>query len=176
MIYVIRHGQTDWNKEGRIQGQVNVPLNDEGVRQAWEAHDAIAGVKFDAVFCSPLERTRQTCKIAYGGDDVIYDDRLMERDFGENDGVKRAEVDFAAFWTPGSAEHSACGESIDEMTARVVSFLDEINSKYKGKDILIVTHGGVIMIMKAYFCGMPKDNNFLEYLVTNGAVTKFDFK
>ena len=44
MIYVIRHGQTDWNKEGRIQGQVNVPLNDEGVRLACEAHDAIDGV------------------------------------------------------------------------------------------------------------------------------------
>lgn len=176
MIYVIRHGQTDWNKEGKIQGQVNIPLNDEGKRQAMEAREEIAGIKFDAVFCSPLERTRQTCQIAYGGDNVIYDDRIMERDFGSNDGKKRAEVDFDAFWTAGSPENAACGETMEHMASRVVSFLDEINAKYKGKDILIVTHGGVIMIMKAYFCGIPENNNFLNYLVTNGAVTKFDYK
>lgn len=176
MIYVIRHGQTNWNKEGRIQGQVDIPLNDEGIRQAKEAGREIIGKKFDAVFCSPLERTKQTCFYAYGDENVVYDDRLMERDFGTQEGVKRQEVDFVAFWTEGSEENKQCGETIDQMTKRVINFLDEINEKYKGKDILVITHGGVIMIMYAYFYGMPKDNNFLNYLVTNGAVTKFDYK
>ena len=176
MIYVIRHGQTDWNKEGRIQGQVNVPLNEEGIKQAKQAGQEIAGKKFDAVYCSPLLRTKQTCQYAYGSEGVIYDDRLMERDFGSQEGIKRAEVDFVSFWTEGSEENSQCGETIGQMTERVVNFLDEITAKYKGKDVLLVTHGGVIMIMNAYFYGMPKDNNFLNYLVTNGAVSKFDYK
>lgn len=175
MIYVIRHGQTDWNKEGRIQGRVNVPLNEEGVKQAQAAGEQIRGMKFDAVFCSPLLRTRQTCEIAYGKKDVIYDDRLIERDFGSNDGLKRAEVDFVAFWTEGSPENKACGESMQEMTDRVVGFLEFLKENYRDKDVLLVTHGGVIMIMNAYFYGIPEDKNFLKYLVTNGQVSKFSF-
>lgn len=173
---MIRHGQTPWNKEGRIQGQVNVPLNDEGKAQALVARKEIEGIKFDAVFCSPLERTRQTCELAHGLDGVVFDDRILERDFGDNDGIKRLEVDFDAFWTEGTPENAACGESLSDMTARVVNFLDELHAKYKGKNVLVVTHGGVIMIMCAYFYGTPKDGNFLNYLVTNGAVTKFQFK
>lgn len=176
MLYVIRHGQTDWNKEGRIQGQVNVPLNEVGEAQARAAHEEIKDKKFDAVFCSPLLRTKQTCQIAYGGDGVIFDDRLMERDFGANEGVKRAEVDFEAFWTEGSKENTECGETIAQMTDRVVDFLDMLCRDYKDKDVLAVTHGGVIMIINAYFHGLPKDNNFLNYLVSNGAVSQFKFK
>jgi len=176
MIYVIRHGQTDWNKEFRIQGRVDIPLNEVGIAQAKEAGKEIAGKKFDAVFCSPLTRTKQTCLHAYGEDEkIVYDARIQERDFGKQEGLKRNEVNFEAYWTEGSQENADCGETITQMTNRVVEFLDELKKKYKDKEVLLVTHGGVIMIMNAYFYGPPKDNNYLNYLVTNGAVTKFEF-
>ena len=84
-------------------------------------------------------------------------------------------VGFEAYWTEGSQENADCGETITEMTNRVVGFLDELKAKYKDKDVLLVTHGGVIMIMQAYFYGPPKDNNYLNYLVTNASVTTFQF-
>ena len=177
MIYVIRHGQTDWNKQFKIQGRIDIPLNEVGIQQAKEAGKAIEGKKFDAVFCSPLTRTKQTCFYAYGQDDkIIYDARIQERDFGKQEGLRRDEVDFVAYWTEGTQENADCGETITQMTQRVVSFLDELKANYRDKDVLLVSHGGVIMIMQAYFYGPPKDGNYLNYLVTNASVTTFEFK
>ena len=64
---------------------------------------------------------------------------------------------------------------MQEMTDRVVGFLEFLKENYRDKEVLLVTHGGVIMIMNAYFYGIPEDKNFLKYLVTNGQVSKFSF-
>ena len=85
VIYIIRHGQTDWNKEKVMQGQTDIPLNETGKEQAREQGEKLKNIVFDYIFCSPLTRTKQTlknlnvkCKTK-----IIYDDRLKERNYGE---------------------------------------------------------------------------------------------
>ena len=177
MIYVIRHGQTDWNKQFKIQGRIDIPLNDFGIEQAKEAGEQIKGKKFDAVFCSPLIRTRQTCFYAYGQDEnIIYDERIQERDFGKQEGLRRDEVNFEAYWTEGSQENADCGETITQMTNRVVGFLDELKSKYKDKDVLIVAHNGVGRAIYCYFNGIPEGGNLLSFEMPNARVIAYKFE
>ena len=77
MIYIVRHGETDWNKEHRIQGHVDIPLNDQGKLDAKKAKDKLKKVKFDVVFSSPLSRAYETAKIITDNE-IIIDKRLME--------------------------------------------------------------------------------------------------
>lgn len=75
MIYAVRHGQTDWNKEGRLQGRKGLELNEEGVRQAEALREQLGAVAFDCVYSSPQARALQTAAIATGAN-VVVDDRL----------------------------------------------------------------------------------------------------
>ena len=90
MLYIIRHGKTDWNVEHRLQGQTDTDLNEEGRRMAREAATEYANIHFDVCYCSPLLRARETAKILLDGRDIpiIYDDRLKEMGFGEFEGLK----------------------------------------------------------------------------------------
>lgn len=82
MIYVVRHGQTDLNKEGRLQGRAGLPLNEQGIEQAKCLRDNLKDIKFDYIFSSPQERAIQTAEIATGIK-VIIDERLDVFDLGE---------------------------------------------------------------------------------------------
>ena len=88
MLYIIRHGRTDWNDRHKLQGRTDMPLNEEGRRMAEEAREAYRDVHFDVCFCSPLIRAKETAEILLRGRDVPiqYDDRLMEMSFGSYEG------------------------------------------------------------------------------------------
>ena len=86
-VYIVRHGQTDWNVQHKAQGRSDIPLNETGRRQAEELRDKIKDIKFDAVYASPLKRARETAEIATDGEyKIVFDDRLMERSFGDFEG------------------------------------------------------------------------------------------
>lgn len=86
-LYLARHGLTDWNKEMRAQGRKDLSLNAEGRAQAEELRDKIKGIEFTAVYASPLKRAAETVEIAVGDrSEIIYDDRLLERSFGDFEG------------------------------------------------------------------------------------------
>lgn len=111
MIYFVRHGSTDWNdhkdingkKDPKCQGRVNLPLNELGVRQAQQTAVELESKKFDRVICSSLLRAKQTCDIIYSGKTKVeIDDRIIERDFGEFEGLCRGEFDFNGFWNSNS--------------------------------------------------------------------------
>ena len=91
MIYFVRHGQTDWNKELKIQGQQDVELNEEGMAEAKKLSEKLSGVRFDVAFSSPLKRALKTAEAVYDGK-IISDGRLAERGFGSLEG-KRLEGD-----------------------------------------------------------------------------------
>lgn len=148
-IYLARHGQTDWNKEMRAQGRRDIPLNEAGKSQAKELHDKLEGLEFDGVYASPLSRTAETAKIAIGDRYTIkYDDRLIERSFGDYegkvvvawldlvDGVDISDVSLTKI--PGGVE------TAKSMFQRAESFINDLKQKYDNDSkILIIGHGGM---------------------------------
>ena len=90
MLYVIRHGKTDWNQKYKLQGRTDIPLNEEGIEMARQACERYKDVHFDVCYCSPLTRARQTAELLLEGRDVpvIYDDRLLEMGFGIYEGTE----------------------------------------------------------------------------------------
>lgn len=149
MLYFVRHGATDWNdnvnasgkKDPKCQGRVDLPLNENGIKQAELTAQSLKGKHFDRVICSPLKRTRQTCDIIYDGTTPVeIDERIIERDFGEFEGLTRTEFDFLGFWNINSNQNFKKAESIKQVEERVFSLLHELEKK-PNQDVLIVSHG-----------------------------------
>lgn len=140
IIYVIRHGQTDWNLQGRIQGQTDIPLNDKGRAQGRELKNQFAGINFAQCFSSDLQRTSETARIIVGDRqiEIIRDKRLRERNFYDLEGK------------PSAAYTNICPQDLDKiesdqaLSQRIFQFLNEALTHKLNKSILIVTHGGVI--------------------------------
>ena len=86
-IYIARHGQTDWNSQHKAQGRTDIPLNETGIKQAEALRDNIKNIKFTAVYASPLKRAAKTAEVATDNKyNIIFDDRLVERSFGDYEG------------------------------------------------------------------------------------------
>ncbi len=92
MLYIIRHGKTDWNALHKLQGRTDIPLNDEGRKMAEEAGKLYRDVHFDVCFCSPLIRARETAEILLRGRNVpiLTDNRLAEMGFGSYEGIENS--------------------------------------------------------------------------------------
>lgn len=99
MLYVVRHGQTDWNKRKVMQGQTDIPLNEEGIKQAKLLREKLKDITFDAIFCSPLIRAKQTCEIIAGVCNATYDKRIIERNYGEFENREKKSFDYNEFWS-----------------------------------------------------------------------------
>jgi len=152
MIYLMRHGQTDWNLMKRLQGQTDVPLNETGITMAEEARIQYQDVEIDVCYCSPLTRAEQTAEIFLRGREIqrIEDARLKEMAFGIYEGATGYREDpecgaYPLFHTPESYTGVEGGETIEELNRRTGEFLREIAipEHEKGKTVLIVAHGGV---------------------------------
>jgi probable phosphoglycerate mutase len=143
----------------RIQGQHDTHLTQKGLQQAKTLHDKLQGVDFDAVFCSPLSRAKDTCKIILGNRAVetVYDPCLMERDFGEL--VGRVD-NFMRFWQTQIPCHAKGVESIADMEKRIFPFMEKIVKDYKDKNVLIVAHQGTLFIIENFFGNAPKDGDY----------------
>ena len=183
MIYFVRHGSTDWNdnknSEGvkcpKCQGRVDLPLNEAGINQAQQTKSLLKNVKFGRIICSPLLRARQTCDIiTNGATNVEIDNRLIERDFGEFEGLTRNEFDFNGFWNENSKQNFKRAETIQQVKARVFEFLDELK-KNSNDNVLLVSHGGVGCVLMSYFKGKPQDGNYLTFEIPNGSPLILDF-
>ena len=183
MIYFVRHGSTDWNenvnaqgvKEPKCQGRADLDINEKGMLQAEQTAQLLKNVKFDRVICSPLKRARHTLQIIYHGDIPIeIDERVIERDFGEYEGLTRAEFDFDGFWNINSNQKFERAESIKDVETRVFSLLNELKEN-PNKNILIVSHGGVGCVLMSYFKGVPEDGNYLSFEIPNGKPLILDF-
>lgn len=154
-LYFVRHGQTDWNVEHRTQGWTDIPLNEIGVKQAEALRDKLdklsqSGIEFDTVYSSPLQRVRRTAEIATAGNyEIIFDDRLKERNCGEFEGKPRGSIlnNCNIDFLDPEVNSSAFGvEPINDMTTRVRAFLDELKTKHSDNaNILIFTSNGVML-------------------------------
>ncbi len=149
MVVFVRHGKTDWNDKGLLQGRDNIPLNNQGIAQAksagYELAKALEGndFSFDKIITSPLSRARVTADIissALGGVKVIEDERLTERDFGELSGKK---YDFSSRVVLEDVENTTV-EAVDSIIKRVNALIKE--SIKSTENVMIVTHGAVTRI------------------------------
>lgn len=152
MLYIIRHGKTDWNEIHKLQGRTDIPLNDEGRQMARDAAKEYKDIHFDVCFCSPLCRARETAELLLEGRNVpiVIDERLKEMSFGIYEGVENS---FAIgdcpvnvlFQHPEEYSPVPEGESLDELYARTGEFLREVVNPLleEGKDVVIVGHGAM---------------------------------
>lgn len=138
---MVRHGETDWNAAGRLQGKTDIPLNDTGIGQAKEAAAHLKNSEWDVIITSPLKRARRTAEIIGAKVKVPIVDMadFQERGYGQAEGLL-AEERLEAF--PDKVYPGA--ETIGELKSRVMNGINEINREYNGKKILLVAHGGVI--------------------------------
>ena len=165
MIYIVRHGQTDWNVEGRYGGRVDVKLNSKGKKKKKITAEKLSGIKFDKVFSSPLKRAIQTAEIICNGK-INTDERIIERCNGELEGKLKTEIiEKIDFNDPDNIKYGI--EPITDFRNRINEFLDDITKKYVGKNVLVVTHAGVGIYIKCYFEGEPKDGNYSSYKLKN---------
>lgn len=155
-IFLIRHGETDWNKEKRLQGHLDIPLNAEGLLQAQALRDGLADIALDAVFSSDLQRARQTAEplTMANGLTLQIDSGLRERCFGVMEGMRRPDIaerfphDFAALNNRELDVRYPAGvnvaETLREFSARAIGALQRIVSDAKHRRVAIVSHGGVL--------------------------------
>ncbi|MCP5266445.1 MAG: histidine phosphatase family protein [Burkholderiaceae bacterium] len=166
-LILIRHGETLWNREGRIQGHTDTDLAPEGRNQAgrvarYLARDGGSGAVIAAVVASDLKRTRQTAEpIAQALRlDLSLEPGLRERDFGEFQGLTHAQIEVRdpdgyarlSARDPGFAPRG--GESLEGLRARVMASIDRICERYAGSTCVVVTHGGVLDIIRRRATGM----------------------
>lgn len=151
-LILIRHGETDWNRELRFQGQVDVPLNATGHEQARRVAERLAGEPVHHLYSSDLLRTRQTAEPA--GVRLALDNRveagLREQNFGEVDGmrvddIKVRHAEAWSRWVRFESDYAFTGgESTREFHARVTAALRRIAAAHAGQTLVVVTHGGVL--------------------------------
>ncbi|MBE6152610.1 MAG: histidine phosphatase family protein [Firmicutes bacterium] len=172
MIYIVRHGQTDYNKNGRYAGRIDVPLNDIGRDQAKIVKEKLKDIKFDKIFCSPLVRAYETAQII-SDNNIIKDDRIIERSNGDLEGKLKTEInENIDFNDPEEQRFNI--ESIIDFRKRIKDFFDEITTLYKDKNVLVVTHAGVGIYSRCYFEGEPLDKDFRKYKIKNCEIIKYD--
>ncbi|MDQ1403286.1 MAG: 2,3-bisphosphoglycerate-dependent phosphoglycerate mutase [Actinomycetota bacterium] len=161
-VLLLRHGQSTWNAQGRWQGWADPPLSDAGETQAKAAAALLAGFRFDRVVSSDLERARRTAEIISAEldlGDVLIEEGLRERDVGEWSGKTRPEIDelwpgAMQAWREGRLERPPGGESVAEMTARIIPTIERLSGdEDAGGMVLALTHGGVIHLVERHYQG-----------------------
>ena len=158
-LLLVRHGETDWNRDGRWQGLSDTRLNDRGREQARELAERVGGI--DVVYSSDLARARETAEIVADrlGLEVRLDARLRERGFGEWEGLNTDEIEERypeahRLWKTGEGAGAENAEPFDAFAGRIHDFLDEALERHPGDVVLIVSHGGSIRVIHALAAGL----------------------
>ncbi len=161
MLYLIRHGESEYNRRGLLCGRHDSPLTDNGRAAAVRAGEQLKDIPLDAAFCSPLRRAKETCRLvlsAHGSPvpEITEDRRIIERNFGYFEGKpldgtpdidRRWDVHF---------DGSVYGmESLESMVARVRSFLQDLKERFSGKNVLAVSHNGTIRAFRLLLENYP---------------------
>jgi broad specificity phosphatase PhoE len=172
-IYLVRHGQCNSNLN-KIYNYVNEDLNDTGVEQAKELSKKIYDIDYDIVISSPLIRAKHTAEIInVKNKEMIFDNRLREREHGSLEGKSIEVTDREDYWNYYTNTKYGTEEDIPHLFDRVKEFLDELKTK-EYKSVLIVAHSGVSKAFYAYFYGIPEDGKFLNLGLKNTEVKEYE--
>ncbi len=178
---MVRHGETAWNAAGRVQGQLDIPLNDTGLAQARAVSRVLAGEHFDVIYSSDLARVQQTAAptAALLKKKILLSEKLRERHYGIFQGMTYTEArermpeEFVRFKNKDPDYDFQTGESLQVFSARVMAFIKELLEKEKGRSVLVFTHGGVLEALYRHATkrglSTPRD-----FEIPNAALNRFD--
>jgi len=155
VVWLARHGETEWSRDGRHMGFINTPLTPLGEDQARALAVPLAAIDFDRVLCSPLARARRTCELAGLGDRAELRDELVEWNYGDYEGITRAEIFATApgwlLWRDGCPN----GESPAEVGARVDAVVRELaDADSDGPSLAVFAHGHLLRVLAARWIGL----------------------
>lgn len=176
-VYIVRHGQTDWNAKGITQGHKDIPLNSEGIKQAKALKNNLKKIKFDAVFSSDLIRARKTAEIiTLERKMAVETTRLLrERRYGKYDGkseqmMKKFYDNWERLSKKERVKYKPCQgyETDEEIVSRFITFLREVSVSYLEKTVLIVSHGGIMRALLNHL----SDDTYLTGAIGNGGYIK----
>jgi probable phosphoglycerate mutase len=180
-LCLVRHGETAWNAEGRVQGQLDIPLNATGLAQARAVAAALSGERFDAIWSSDLRRVRQTAEPTEGllKMKALLSQELRERHYGEFQGITYAEAkvrmpgDYERFKDKDLDFDFRTGESLREFSRRCLSIVEKLVAENPGRSLLVFTHGGVLEMVYRHATGRglrsPRD-----FEIPNAALNRLE--
>ncbi len=174
-LYVVRHGETIWNVENRVQGVSDIPLTDKGRLDATLQKDFVKTLDIDVVISSPLDRAIETARILTDNKlPINTDDRIKERDWGMNEGADIDSVDRIDCWDVILNTRVQNIESIQDFMYRVSSFLEDIKVRYKDKNVLVVTHSAVIRVIHYMLGKIPEDGDLTKIDIPNLRILEYE--
>lgn len=184
-LILVRHGETEWNKSLRYQGQSDVRLNKKGIEQAARVRECLAGEKIDVIYSSDLVRAHETAEIIaarHGMVEICQSPLLREMNFGEAEGMIFDEIkerypeiagDFKAWRTRSPEVCAPNGESITQLAARVAEFAGNLKEHKPEETVLVVAHGGSLQVLICLLLGIDL-NHWFQMRLSNASVTVMD--
>lgn len=173
-LYVVRHGQTLWNEEGKVQGTIDIPLSLSGEESIRELKPIVASLNIDEVISSPLIRAYETARIITDNKFKIeIDDRIKERDWGLNEGLNVNLVDRKKCWNIRINTNDNNIEPVVDFMNRVSSFIEDIKVKYKDKSVLVVTHSAVSRAIHYLLGNIPEDMDLSKINIPNLRIIEY---
>jgi broad specificity phosphatase PhoE len=178
-LYITRHGETEWNIEGRMQGWNDSPLTNLGTNQAYWLYERLKDIDFNAIYSSPLGRAYKTAEILKGDRniDITEDDSLKEINLSMWEGLNKKNIkekyenQFYNYCNNPYLYKPLIGEDFWELKERVISGIREIVKKHKDETILIVTHGMALKALVASFENKPISTLWDEPIIKQTSLT-----
>lgn len=177
-LFLVRHGQTDWNKQGRFQGHTDVPLNRRGRQQAAALADYLATAGIEVIYSSDLVRARETAQpLAQAAKIPLQTEgRLREMSFGRLEGLTAAQIEarypdhFPAYRQDSVNTPPPGGESFQQMLQRVGRALEDLAAANEAKKVLVTAHGGSLKALLCYLLELDPHQRW-RLILNNGSVT-----
>ena len=178
IIYITRHGETEWNAEGRIQGHTDVPLSERGRAQAGMLAERLASVRIDAAYSSDLARAAQTARAAVGGRElpITFTPELREYNKGVFEGLTEAEYrdKYPELYEPSLANDldfaPPGGETIRDTSSRLAGIVQRVKDAHMDEAILLVGHGGSLRAGIVSLLDLPLEANW-KFAMHNCSLT-----
>lgn len=172
-LYLIRHGETEWSRNGAHTGRTDLPLTDAGRQKALAMGRCLAGRPFSLVLTSPLQRALDTCRLAGYGDVAQLEPNLREWDYGDYEGRTTAEIRKENpgwfLWTSGAPN----GETPDQVAARAEPVI--VRAMHAGGDVALFAHGHLLRVLTACWLELPPGDGRL-FALSTGSVSVLGYE
>lgn len=177
VLYAVRHGQTEKNKYGLVQGQTEADLNEVGISEAEKLQPLVDSLNIDVVISSPLRRAKDTARIITSNKFPInIDDRLIERNWGMCEGAHIDDVDTVKCWNFYLNTDANKIEPVRDLLKRVSEFIEDIKVRFKDKNVLIVTHSAVLRTLHYCLRPIPEDGDMSKLELPNLRIIEYEIK
>ena len=180
-LLIVRHGETEWNAEGRIQGHTDIGLSENGAQQARSLGQRLADRQIDVAYSSDLKRTSETARLALGHRNVVLNEtpRLREYHKGIFEGMTLTEIqtqfpdEYPKYLEKDLSYAPEGGETTRDVSTRMASIFQEIKAEHLDETVLVVSHGGALRAAMVSLLGMPLEGNW-SFVFGNCGLTMVD--